>query len=118
MTLTVDHASAVTLYEQLMTQFREQVSSGELIAGTKLPTVRQLAADLTVAPYTVARVYRALEADGFVETLGRNGTVVKATADTAAGVLQLAASDYARRARDLGIDPAEALDYARRALGE
>ncbi|MEP6481903.1 MAG: GntR family transcriptional regulator, partial [Rhodoglobus sp.] len=90
---TVDHESAVTLYEQLMSQFREQLDDGTLIAGTKLPTVRQLATDLSVAPYTVARVYRALEADGFVETLGRNGTIVKATSGTAAQLLQLSASD-------------------------
>jgi DNA-binding transcriptional regulator YhcF (GntR family) len=114
---SVDHASSVTLYEQLITQFRGHLEAGTLIAGTKLPTVRQLAADLSVAPYTVARVYRALEADGFVETLGRNGTVVKATAHTANQLLQLAASQYAARARELGIDPSTAAGYIRSALG-
>jgi DNA-binding transcriptional regulator YhcF (GntR family) len=114
---SVDHASSVTLYEQLMTQFRGQLEAGTLIAGTKLPTVRQLATDLAVAPYTVARVYRALEADGFVETLGRNGTVVKATAQTANQLLQLAASEYAARARELGIDSSTAAGYVRAALG-
>lgn len=114
---TVDHASHVTLFEQLMTEFREQLDDGTLIAGSKLPTVRQLATDLAVAPYTVARVYRALEADGFVETLGRNGTVVKGRAGTANELLQLAASDYAKRARDLGIAKEDALDYVRVALG-
>jgi DNA-binding transcriptional regulator YhcF (GntR family) len=101
---SVDPASSVTLYEQLMTQFRARLEEGTLIAGTKLPTVRQLAADLEVAPYTVARVYRALETDGFVETLGRNGTVVRATSQTASQLLQLAASEYASRARELGVD--------------
>ena len=116
MPFQVDHTSSVTLYEQLMSQFRQQLDDGTLIAGTKLPTVRQLATDLSVAPYTVARVYRALESDGFVETLGRNGTVVKGRAGTANELLQLAASDYAKRARDLGIEPAVALDYVTRAL--
>lgn len=114
---TVDHESPVTLYEQLMSQFREQVAAGTLIAGTKLPTVRALATELAVAPYTVARVYRALEADGFVETRGRNGTVVSARDDTTQSLLQLAASEYAARARELGIDSAEALGYVRAALG-
>lgn len=117
MSFSVDHESRVTLYEQLTTQFRAQLDDGTLIAGTKLPTVRQLATDLGVAPYTVARVYRALEADGFVETLGRNGTVVKGRAGTANELVQLAASDYAKRARDLGIAPAEALAYVKVALG-
>jgi DNA-binding transcriptional regulator YhcF (GntR family) len=114
---SVDHESGITLYQQLMAQFRTQLQDGTLIAGTKLPTVRQLATDLAVAPYTVARVYRALEADGFVETLGRNGTVVKGRAGTASELLQLAASEFARRASELGLGADEALDYVRTALG-
>lgn len=117
MIFVVDKASPVTLFEQLHSQALEQITSGALIAGTKLPTVRQLATDLGVAPYTVARLYRALEADGFVETLGRNGTVVKAREGTSAELLQLAASQYASRARELGIDADRALDFVRTALG-
>ena len=117
MAFVIDHESGVTLYEQLMSQFREQVAAGTLIAGTRLPTVRQLATDLGVAPYTVARVYRALEADGFVETLGRNGTVVKAREGTSVELLQTDATAYAARARELSIPPADALEYVRAALG-
>lgn len=113
---TVDHDSSVTLYEQLRTQIMEQVKGGTLIAGTKLPPVRQLADSLGVAPYTVARVYRLLEQDGILETRGRNGTVVSAP-DSAQAALQLAASQYAQRARELGIPADEALNYIRSALG-
>ena len=60
----------------------------------------------------------AVEADGFVETRGRNGTVVSAREGTTVELLQLAASDYATRARDLGIDPGEALGYVKAALGQ
>ena len=114
---TVDHDSKVTLYEQLRTQIIEQVASGELIVGTRLPPVRQLAAELGVAPYTAARVYRLLEQDGFLETRGRNGTVVSAREDTAESTLQAAATAYAARARELGIPADAALDYVRAALG-
>jgi DNA-binding transcriptional regulator YhcF (GntR family) len=113
---TVDHESSVTLYEQLRTQIIEGVASGELIVGTKLPPVRQLATELAVAPYTVARVYRLLEQDGFLETRGRNGTVVSARSDTAESTLQQAATEYAARARELGIRPDAALGYVRAAL--
>ena len=113
---TVDHDSKVTLYEQLRTQIIERVASGDLIVGTKLPPVRQLAADLGVAPYTAARVYRLLEQDGFLETRGRNGTVVSARSDTAESALQQAATEYAARARELGIPAGAALDYVRVAL--
>ena len=116
MNLTVDPSSATTLYEQVRTQLIEQIASGELIAGTKLPTVRQLATDLNVAPYTVARVYRILEQDGFLQTRGRNGTVVSAREDTAEATLQAAATAYAARARELGIPADVALDYVRAAL--
>ncbi|MBX3100616.1 MAG: GntR family transcriptional regulator [Salinibacterium sp.] len=113
---TIDHDSTVTLYEQLRSQIIEQVASGELIVGTKLPPVRQLATELGVAPYTAARVYRLLEQDGFLETRGRNGTVVSAREDTAVSMLQLEASQYAARARELGIPAETALDYVRVAL--
>lgn len=113
---TVDHESKVTLYEQLRTQIIEQVASGELIVGTKLPPVRQLATELGVAPYTAARVYRLLEQDGFLETRGRNGTVIAARSDTAETTLQAAATEYAARAKALGVDPGAALEYVRKAL--
>ncbi len=118
MLFTIDKASPTTLFEQLHAQVIEQITTGALIAGTKLPTVRKLATDLGVAPYTVARLYRALEADGFVETLGRNGTVVKARAGTSAELLQVAANDYAARARDLGISTDDALAWVALALRE
>ena len=113
---SVDHESSVTLYEQLMSQFREKVAAGDLIAGTKLPTVRALATELSVAPYTVARVYRALEADGFVETRGRNGTFVAATGSDQAMEAALATAAYAKRLRELGIGIEEAVSLVRRAL--
>ena len=115
--MKVDPTSSVTLYEQVRTQIIEQIESGELIVGSRLPTVRQLASELGVAPYTVARVYRILENDGFVETRGRNGTVVSGTKGTAEESLQLAASAYAVRATELGIPPKDALRFARSALG-
>jgi DNA-binding transcriptional regulator YhcF (GntR family) len=113
----IDPESTVTLYEQLRTQIIEQIESGELIVGSKLPPVRQLAADLKVAPYTVARVYRILENDGFVETRGRNGTVISGTKGTAEETLQALASGYATRAKQLGVPAADALRFARSALG-
>ena len=115
--MKIDPTSSVTLYEQVRTQIIEQIESGELIVGSRLPTVRQLASELGVAPYTVARVYRILENDGFVETRGRNGTVVSGTKGTAEESLQLAASAYAVRATELGVSPEDALRFARSALG-
>ncbi len=103
-------------FEQLKAQVIARIAAGKLIAGTRLPAVRQLAADLGIAPNTVARAYRELEADGFLETRGRNGTVVKAKGGDAAALLQLDAQAYAARAVALGIPADAALDYVRTAL--
>lgn len=106
----VDTASAVPPFEQVRTQVASQVASGELPAGTRLTTVRQLAAQLGLAVNTVARAYRELEADGVVETRGRQGTFVRsdAAASTPAEVGELARA-YTSTARRHGLTCAEAV---------
>lgn len=76
MMLEVDPRSAVPPYEQVRQQVGTLVQGGMLTIGTRLPAIRQLANDLGLAPGTVARAYRELEADGVVETRGRHGTTV------------------------------------------
>jgi DNA-binding transcriptional regulator YhcF (GntR family) len=74
--LTIDPSLSVPLYEQLRDQVIAQISTGELAPGDKLPSVRQLATELDLAPNTVARTYKELEEAGYVQTRGRNGTTV------------------------------------------
>ena len=112
----IDATGAHPPFEQLKSQVIERIAAGELIVGTKLPAVRQLAKDLGIAPNTVARAYRELEADGFVRTLGRNGTVVNARENSPTELLQVAASEYAARAAQLGVPAEDALRFARSAL--
>lgn len=112
----VDAAAPQPPFEQLKTQVLQRIAEGDLIVGSKLPTVRALATGLGIAPNTVARAYRELEADGIIETRGRNGTLVKASADEPAGLAQLAAQEYAARVRELGISTETALDFVRTAL--
>jgi DNA-binding transcriptional regulator YhcF (GntR family) len=113
---TVDPHAEHPPFEQLKAQVIARIESGELIAGTKLPTVRALATELGIAPNTVARAYRELEADELIETRGRNGTVIKGRAGDAASLAQLAAQQYAARVRELGVEAATALEYVRTAL--
>jgi DNA-binding transcriptional regulator YhcF (GntR family) len=115
--IAIDSGSATPPYEQLRVQFMAEVSSGALAAGTRIPTVRKLAEDLGLAPNTVARAYRELEADGFIETRGRNGSYVSAQGDAAAKQAQDAARAYADRIQKLGIPAATALTYVTAALG-
>jgi DNA-binding transcriptional regulator YhcF (GntR family) len=114
--ISIDSRSAVPPFEQLRVQLIEQVRSGELAAGTRLPTVRKLAEDLGIAPNTVARAYRELEADAFIETRGRNGSFVSAQGDAAEKQAQEAARAYADRIRSLGIPTSQALNYVTGAL--
>lgn len=112
----LDAASPVPKNEQLTQQVQDAVKSGTLAAGTKLPTVRALAAQLDVAPYTIARAYRQLEDLGVIETHGRNGTLVSTFGDTTQQQAQLAARDFAERMRGLKVEPADALALAKAAL--
>jgi DNA-binding transcriptional regulator YhcF (GntR family) len=114
--ITVDATSAVPPFEQVRAQLAEQILERELVPGTKLPTVRQLASDLGLAVNTVARSYRELEAAGLVETRGRGGTVVTAGGDRARERVLAAAQRYAALAHDLGLGADEALRVVGAAL--
>ena len=81
--ISVDLSSAVPPYEQIRTQISSLIAVGSLAAGTRLPTVRSLAADLGIAAGTVARAYKELEQAGLLETRRRNGTVVVGMPDAA-----------------------------------
>jgi DNA-binding transcriptional regulator YhcF (GntR family) len=96
-------------YEQIRAQIADQARDGRLPSGVRLPTVRKLAGDLSVAPGTVARAYRTLEEDGVIETRGRHGTFVAAAGDAAARAAFAAAVEFVTRARRLGLDRASAL---------
>jgi len=68
--------SGVPVYRQVIDQVRAGVASGALTAGDQLPTVRQLAVDLTINPNTVMRAYRELELGGLLETHQGTGTFI------------------------------------------
>ncbi|MEO8283157.1 MAG: GntR family transcriptional regulator [Pseudarthrobacter sp.] len=76
--ISVDLHSAIPPYEQIRSQISALIATGALEAGSRLPTVRSLAADLGIAVGTVARAYKELEAVGLIESRRRNGTVVAA----------------------------------------
>lgn len=103
-----NHGSSVALYEQLRLHVIEQADQGKIAPGTRLPAVRNLAEVLGVAPHTVARAYKELEAAGVVATKGRNGTVVCAR-DERWGALSAAAAEFAAAARSQGATFAEAV---------
>jgi len=116
--LTLDPASPVPPFEQLRTRIAALATSGELPPGTRLPTVRQLAADLGLAANTVARAYRELETDGVVATHGRRGTTVSSQVLVGAGdATDRLVQEYVTAARRQGLSRAEAVRLVEEAWG-
>ena len=76
--LRLDLHSGVPVYRQIIDQVRGGMASGALGVGDQLPTVRQLAVDLSINPNTVARAYRELELGGLLETHQGTGTFISA----------------------------------------
>lgn len=74
----LDMRSGVPVYRQIMDQVLAGIASGRLSSGDQLPTVRQLAVDLSINPNTVIRAYRELEIRGFLDTHQGSGTFVGA----------------------------------------
>ncbi len=114
--LRLDPASGVPTFLQLRAQLIEQVRSGALRPGSRIPTVRALAEELGIAPNTVAKAYRQLEEDGILETRGRNGSFIGPQGNAAERKAQEAAAAYATRVRQLGIPPEDALRFVTEAL--
>ena len=112
MIVHVDPADPTPVYEQLRAQVARMVASGVLTEGTRLPTIRQLAADLGLAKGTVAKAYEALLRDGVVEAAGRRGTVVargrSLTSRQRQAALDEAARTFALRAHQLAASSDEA----------
>ena len=78
--IVLDTASPVPPFEQLRTQFAKQIQDRTLAVGTRLPTIRHLAADLGLAVNTVGRAYRELEVAGLIETRGHPAPDVRGLA--------------------------------------
>lgn len=76
MTFAIDTKSGVPFYRQIIEQVKCGIGGGSLQAGDRLPTVRQLAVDLSVNPNTVIRAYREMEIEGVLETHQGSGTFV------------------------------------------
>ena len=76
MDLIISNASGKPIYEQIYTQIKNSIISGELSPGDALPSIRALAKDLRISVITTKRAYEDLEADGFITTMPGRGSFV------------------------------------------
>jgi GntR family transcriptional regulator len=74
--IKLDIKSGVPFYRQIIDQVKSAIATGRVEPGDRLPTVRQLAVDLSINPNTVSRAYTELELTGLVETQMGSGTFV------------------------------------------
>ena len=72
----LDYRDARPIYTQIVDNFRSQIVSGILLPGEKMPSVRELAGELTINPNTIQRAYRELEMDGWIASVPGKGSFV------------------------------------------
>lgn len=94
--------------EQVHGQLRGLITTGRLAADERLPSVRQLASDLGLAPGTVAKAYKKLEEEGMIESRTGSGTRVSRSATAVSQEVAEAARVLASAARREGLSQADA----------
>ena len=116
--LDVDPRSGVPLYVQIVQQIKHAIEVSALQPGEQLPTVRQLAGELTIAPNTIVKAYNELQAIGLIESRAGVGTVVAANLNGSVRRQQTEALFERLRAvvgdaASVGIEPDELVDRLR-----
>ena len=74
--LHLDYRDIRPIYAQITDEVRQQISAGVLVQGDKLPSVRELAVELSINPNTIQRAYRQLEMEGWIATVPGKGCFV------------------------------------------
>ncbi|MEE0227376.1 MAG: GntR family transcriptional regulator [Slackia isoflavoniconvertens] len=103
----LDENSSIPLWLQLKNRFIYLITSGYYKPDDKLPTVRGLAADIEVNYNTISKVYKSLEADGYIESKRRQGSFVCDVSDkpgvSISATAEIVTTEYVRRCRELGM---------------
>lgn len=106
--------TSIPIYLQIMDEIKRQIATGVLKPGDKLPSQRELAAQLKVNANTVQRAYREMEMLGLVETLRGQGTFVRRSQaiveETRRELLSRLVDDFVCAMRSLGFGRGEALE--------
>ena len=111
---TLDYRDARPIYIQICDSIREQILTGILQEGDRLPSVRELAVELTINLNTIQRAYRQLEGDGWIVSVPGKGSFVCATASAASAQAQELWRELdalQRKMAQLGIDTGEIIRH-------
>jgi GntR family transcriptional regulator len=115
MLIRIDPGDPRPLYEQIELQVRAAIGDGQLVAGERLPTARDLAEDIGVNVHTVLRAYGSLRDAGLIELRPRRGAVVSAGSPPRQQ-LAVMARGLVEQAREHGLSTAEIVDLIARQL--
>lgn len=113
MPLTITLRPGTSPADQIRDQIRGHIDAGRLGVGSRLPSVRQLAADLRIAPGTVAKAYKSLEADGVLVTRTGAGTRVGPIQGAMPRSVVDGATSFAELSRGAGTDIDDAIRVLR-----
>lgn len=111
--LNLNYRDPRPIYEQIRTQLQKLILSGAMPAGEKLPSVRDLAAQLAINPNTIQRAYRELESEGYTLSIAGKGSFVAETASIRAQKRETAVSVFlssAEALRELGFSAEDLID--------
>ncbi|NLO08971.1 MAG: GntR family transcriptional regulator [Clostridiales bacterium] len=76
MDILISNSSDKPIYEQITSQIKQMIISGELASGDQLPSMRMLAKELRISVITTKRAYEDLERDGFIYTVMGKGSFI------------------------------------------
>lgn len=116
MLFRIDPSASEPIYAQLAAQVRSAAARGEVVAGERLPSARDLAESLQVNLHTVLRAYQDLRDEGVIELRRGRGAVVSTGATRDITALTEAIAVVAATARRLGVPPDTTLTLVREAL--
>ena len=112
--LKIDAGSAIPVYEQLKRQIKLGIVSGRYPSDYRMPSIRLLASQLTVNPNTIAKVYRQLETDGFLNSRTGSGFFVKLEKEhlgkTRKKLLVEMTDEFISKAVEFGFTPKELIN--------
>ncbi|MBQ2634237.1 MAG: GntR family transcriptional regulator [Oscillospiraceae bacterium] len=114
--ITVNYRDPRPVYEQIMDGLRRRIISGVLAPDERLPSVRELAAQLAINPNTIQRAYRELEQSGYIYSVAGKGNFAGHRQEVDAGrreTLLRTLRETARELRWLGVSREELTDCLR-----
>ncbi len=100
--ITLSQSDPRALYLQVIEQIQRRVAMGNLPPGTELPSIRQLAADLSVSVITIKRAYLELERDGTITTRQGKGSIVSDTPGLSTSIAERELESHLNDAAQLG----------------